>query len=63
MSTKEKPLMTVAEVAEFFGVQPLTIREWCRNGRFPGAFKLGRSWKIKRESVYALAQLKYGDDE
>lgn len=62
MTEKEKLFMTVDEVAEFFDLKPLTIREWCRQGKFKdGAFKLGRSWKIKRESVYTLAQLKYGE--
>jgi excisionase family DNA binding protein len=57
---RESILMTVNEVAEFFGVEPLTVREWCRVGKLE-AVRPGRAWKIKRKAVYALAQVKYGE--
>lgn len=56
----EKPIMTVAEVAAFFEVSNYTIREWLKAGKLQGT-KPGKSWRIKRTDVHALAQLEYGD--
>ncbi len=58
----KKPLMTVPEVAAIFEVQPITIREWCRSGILD-AVRPGRDWKIRRASVEALVQSKFGSSE
>ena len=54
--------LTTAEVAEVFNVSTFTIREWCKQGTFEGAFKPpgAKSWVIPREAVERLAQVKYG---
>ena len=44
-------LLTVEQVAELVGLQPSTIRLWCAKGRFPGAFKIGREWRIPYASL------------
>lgn len=44
-------LLTVEQVAELVGLQPSTIRLWCAKGRFPGAFKIGREWRIPYSSL------------
>lgn len=36
----EKPMMTTAEVAEFFGVWNSTVIDWIAAGEFPGAYKI-----------------------
>jgi helix-turn-helix protein len=38
---------TVEDIAVRFGRRPSTVRGWCEQGRFPGAYKLhGREWRI-----------------
>ncbi len=44
-------LLTVEQVAEMVGLQPSTIRLWCSQGRFQGAFKIGREWRIPYASL------------
>jgi hypothetical protein len=52
------PELTVPELAGRFHRSPSTIRGWCEQGRFEGAFKLnGRDWRIPQPAVDAfLAQ-------
>ncbi|MCD8211598.1 MAG: helix-turn-helix domain-containing protein, partial [Oscillospiraceae bacterium] len=38
--------LTVAEAAEKWGIAQRTVRNYCANGRFPGAVQEGRSWRI-----------------
>jgi excisionase family DNA binding protein len=42
------PVMTVAELAEYAGLQELVVRRLAREGKIP-ALKLGRQWRIKRD--------------
>jgi excisionase family DNA binding protein len=54
---KTAPLgeFTVGELAVRFHRSPSTIRDWCEQGRFEGAFKLnGRDWRIPQAAVDAL---------
>jgi excisionase family DNA binding protein len=37
---------TAEEVAEFYGLNPDTIRRMCREGKIPGAKQFGRRWRI-----------------
>lgn len=39
------------QLAAHYAVRPATIRAWCREGRFPGAERMGRSWRIPRAAV------------
>lgn len=56
-----KKMMTVKEVAEIFEVQPITIREWLRNGILQGVRPPGtKAWRVPRESVEKLVNTKYG---
>lgn len=47
--------------AEIFELSVQTIRDWCEEGRFPHAFKLGRSWRIPRSDIEIIANSKHGD--
>jgi excisionase family DNA binding protein len=47
---KFKQVMTVKEIAEYLGVHPMTIYKYVQEGKIP-AFKIGASWRIRRESI------------
>ncbi len=36
------------EAAKYFGVQSETIRRLCRDGKIPGARRIGGQWRIPR---------------
>ncbi|MBN1935867.1 MAG: helix-turn-helix domain-containing protein [Anaerolineae bacterium] len=42
--------MTVAEVAEYLHLHPLTVRNLIRKGELP-AYKVGREWRIDRAAL------------
>ena len=42
--------MTVAEVAEYLHLHPLTVRNLIRKGELP-ACKVGREWRIDRAEL------------
>ncbi len=46
----EEALLSTDEVAEYLGVEPVTVWRWCREGRLPCS-KIGRSWRIRRSAV------------
>jgi excisionase family DNA binding protein len=48
-------LLTAAEVAEYLGVEPVTVYRWCRSGRLP-AMKLGKEWRIRRSALKNFLQ-------
>lgn len=57
-----KRFVSTKEAARIFEVQPLTIRQWCRDGILEAIKPPGtKAWKIPRESIERLAQKKYGD--
>jgi excisionase family DNA binding protein len=43
--------LTVSEVAAHYRVEGATIRAWCREGRFRGAERRGKSWRIPRAAL------------
>ena len=45
---------TVEEISARYGRAPSTIRGWCEAGRFPGAYKLGREWRIPAAGIAAF---------
>ena len=47
---------TVAELAEELGSAQSTVRDWLNRGDFPGAYKLGRAWRIPRADVRAFIE-------
>lgn len=54
-------LMKVEEVASVLGMKPKTIRQWCRDGKFKGAFKTSEQagdWRIPASAVYEMAGLR-----
>lgn len=52
-------LMTTEQVAEFFNVKPLTIRDWITTGKLK-ATKINGYWRVWYSDVMTLAQEKYG---
>jgi len=45
--------LTIGEVCEKLRLADRTVYEMVRNGRLPGAAKVGGSWRIKREVLEA----------
>ena len=50
---KPDPIMTTDQVAEYLGLNPLTVRRLAREGQIP-AFKIGRQWRFAREALEHL---------
>lgn len=48
------PALTVAQLATRYGRKPVTIRSWVEAGRFPGAFHVGRTWRVPVAAVQAF---------
>jgi len=46
-------LLTIPEAAEMLHLHPETIRLWIRQGRLPGAMKLGRLWRVRLSTLTA----------
>src|SRR5262249_2168908 len=42
----EMKILSAAEVAERLGVSHSAVRQWCNQGRFPSATRIGREWAI-----------------
>lgn len=42
--------LSVTEIAARWGVSPRTVRNYCANGRIPGAFLTGKTWNIPNEA-------------
>jgi excisionase family DNA binding protein len=45
-------IMTVDEVASYLRISKTTVCRWCNSGKLP-AFRLGRSWRVKRHDMEA----------
>jgi hypothetical protein len=50
--------VSVPEAARMLGLKRNRVGVLCRQGRFADAFKIGDTWAIPRESVFAL--VRYG---
>ena len=46
-------LFTCDQVAERYGVKPLTVWDWIRKKKLP-AIKLGRDYRIRQEDIEAF---------
>lgn len=49
----QPPILTVAEVAGYLRVSETTVWRWCSSGKLP-AFRLGRSWRVRRTDLETL---------
>ena len=49
-----EPDMTVADVAEFFGRSPVTVRAWIRHGRLHAYQFKGRQYRVTRAALEAF---------
>lgn len=48
-------ILTVAQVAEQFGVTPQTVRAWIDSGKLKGG-RVGKAYRILRGDVYAMVE-------
>lgn len=46
-------ILTPAEAARLLRVSETTVKDWARAGDLPGAFKLGKEWRVEREALLA----------
>lgn len=46
-------VLTPAEAAQLLRVSELTVKAWARAGDLPGAFKLGKEWRVERDALLA----------
>ena len=51
MMNPRKEFVSVQEAANIMGLDRSRVGRLCREGRFPGAAKVGSSWIIPREAV------------
>lgn len=42
--------LSVAEMAELWGISARSVRNYCRQGRIPGAFQTGKTWNIPSDA-------------
>jgi len=56
------PLLTPNEVAEMFGVQPRTVREWINTGKLKGVKIPSGRWRVSESVVIELMQELYGGE-
>lgn len=54
-----EPLVTTNYVAELFSVSNETVRDWIKKGHIEGV-KINGYWRVKRASVVAFANSRYG---
>jgi excisionase family DNA binding protein len=57
MDTK-KDFLSVTEAAEILGLKLPSVRDICKEGRLPGAEKIGSVWVIPHESVLNYRSLR-----
>ncbi len=55
MAWLDESSLTVGEAARLLGRHPEQVRRYLREGRLPGAVKLGLMWYMPRAAVLALA--------
>jgi excisionase family DNA binding protein len=48
-----EPLWTVEDVAEYFKLQPETIRSMARRGELP-AIKIGKVWRFQWHTIHEM---------
>jgi len=50
-------ILTVPEIAKFFGVTKKTVYEWCKSGHLP-AFKIGQEWMVRQSDLQKMINAK-----
>ena len=50
-------ILSVQQIAKFFGVSKKTVWEWCKKGKLP-AFKIGKEWKIRQSDMQKMIHQK-----
>ncbi len=55
MDTAEPIAVRVSTVARLLDMSPNTVVLLCREKKIPGAFKVGRAWRIPVASIDALS--------
>lgn len=48
--SKDKEILTVKDVAEYFSIHPLTVQRYAREGKIP-AFKIGTDWRFHKKFI------------
>ncbi len=61
MADQESDVMTPEEVAEDLRVHATTVYRQLEKGLLPGAFKVGRVWRVLRSALSAMTQIKVPD--
>jgi excisionase family DNA binding protein len=51
----DQKVLTLAEAARFLHVHPITLYRMVKIGSLPGAFRIGRVWRINREDLERFA--------
>jgi excisionase family DNA binding protein len=59
-AAQQSELMTAQEAADYFRVSRVTVWRWCKEGRIP-AFRIGRSWRIRRDKLEDLEEILNAD--
>jgi excisionase family DNA binding protein len=60
-SAIEKEVLTVSQVADYLQLSEMTTYKLVQEGKIP-AFKIGRSWRVKKDDLEALIErLKKGE--
>lgn len=55
--SRARSLLTVADVAEYIKVHPLTVRRYAREGKIP-AFKISNEWHFYRKNIEKWLKVK-----
>jgi|TARA_Y100000294_G_scaffold154066_1_gene153509 excisionase family DNA binding protein len=48
-------VLSCTEIARRIGKDKETIRKWCREGKFPSAFKIGTEWLVDEKDILERA--------
>lgn len=51
----DNEIMTINQVAEYLQISTITTYRLVQEGKIP-AFKIGRSWRIKREDLHEFIE-------
>lgn len=50
----DQPDLTIPDLARLLRLSPETLRSLARLHRLPGAYKVGRNWRISRDAIERL---------
>ena len=62
MSAYDQEILTIEEVCDFLMVGKSTLYQILASGEMPGAFRIGKVWKIPRKAVsdYVVKKMQEG---